>query len=99
MITNGQCTFGFINASVNSNGVPIETSPGTVDMNDPASGGAGTGGPGTTNNWAATNSATPNPVVTLGTTFGAPGAKVDIAFYWPPYRTYSAQAWMTVITP
>ena len=99
MITNAQCTFGFINARVNSNGVPVETSPGTVDMNDPANGGEGTGGPGTTNDWAVTSSATSSPVVTLGTTFGAPGATADFAFYWPPYRTYSAQAWMTVVTP
>ena len=99
MITNAQCTFGFINASVNSSGVPVETSPGTVDMNDPASPGAGTGGPGTTNDWTATSSTTPSPVVTLGTTFGAPGATANFTFSWPPYRTYSAQAWMTVITP
>jgi hypothetical protein len=99
-ITNAQCTFGFINASVNSNGVPVESSAGTVDMNDPANGGEGTGGPETTNNWAATESSTaPSPVVTLGTTFGAPGVTADFAFYWPPYRTYSAQAWMTVATP
>jgi hypothetical protein len=98
-ISNAQCTFGFINASVNSSGVPVETSPGTVDMNDPANGGEGTGGPGTTNDWTATSSTTPSPVVTLGTTFGAPGATANFTFSWPPYRTYSAQAWMTVITP
>jgi hypothetical protein len=96
-IANAQSTFGFINASVNSSGVPVETSPGTVDMNDPANTGTGTGGPGTTNDWAAT-STTPSPVVTLGTTFGAPGATADVTFFWPPFRTYSAQAWMTVVT-
>jgi hypothetical protein len=100
VITDGQTTFGFINASVNSTGIPVEISPGTVDMNDPANGGEGTGGPGTTNQWEATaTTAEASPVVTLGTTFGAPGANANFSFFWPPYRTYSAQAWITVATP
>jgi hypothetical protein len=98
MATQGNVTFGFINAAVDSNGVPIATSPGTVDMESPAHDGDGVGGPGTTNDWAATaNADTPNPVVTLGTTFGASGAKVDFTFLAPD-RTYSVQAWVTVVT-
>jgi hypothetical protein len=97
--TDGSFTFGFINAMVNSNGVPVAISPGTVDMNDPANTGQGTGGVGTTNNWAATaTSAPPSPVVTLGTTFGGPGSSVAFTFV-PPYRTYSAQAYVTVVIP
>jgi hypothetical protein len=98
MATNGQFTFGFINAMVNSSGVSTATSPGTVDMDDPAVGGEGVGGPGTTNAWGATaTSGTPSPVVTLGTTFGAPGAGADFTFLLP-YRTYSAQAFVTVVS-
>jgi hypothetical protein len=99
MAINGRFTFGFINAMVNSSGVPVAISPGTVDMNDPANSGEGTGGAGTTNNWVATaTSAPPSPVVTLGTTFGGPGSSVAFTFL-PPYRTYSAQAYVTVVIP
>lgn len=63
--TNRRFTFGFINAMVNSSGVP--------------------------------NLATPNPVVALGTTFGASGASLDFTFV-TAYRTYSAQATGRVVT-
>lgn len=59
--TNGSFTFGFINAIVNSSGVPVQTSPGAVNEISPADNGEGVGGTGTTNDWIATN--TPNPVV------------------------------------
>ena len=49
------------------------------------------GGKGTTNDWIVT-AGSGKPVVTLGTTFAAPGAiGVDFPFYLP-YRTYSAHA-------
>lgn len=94
--TGGNFTFGYINALVDSNGIPVETSPGTVDMDNPADTGEGLGGAGTTNDWIATaNLATPHPVVTLGTTFGA-GPTADFPIV-NPYRTYSAQAYGVVI--
>ena len=49
------------------------------------------GGKGTTNDWIVRRFSG-KPVVTLGTTFAAPGAiGVDFPFYLP-YRTYSAHA-------
>jgi hypothetical protein len=96
--TKRRFTFGFINAMVNSSGVPVETSPGAVDMDNPADGGDGVGGAGTTNDWEATaNWATPNPVVAPGTTFGASGSGADYIFF-ESYRTYSAQATGIVVT-
>jgi hypothetical protein len=86
--TNGNFTFGFINAMVNSSGVPVETSPGAVDQISPSESGEGVGGTGTTNDWIAT--VTPGLVVGLGTTFGA-GPNADFTFVLP-YRTYSARA-------
>jgi hypothetical protein len=86
--TNGFFTFGYVNATVNSSGLPVLISPGTVDFGQPAQSGAGVGGPGTSNVWKVT-ATSPSPVVTLGTTFGVPGA--DYPFY-PGTRTYSAQA-------
>jgi hypothetical protein len=88
---NGNFTFGFVNALVDSSGAPVLTSQGVADFDVPADGGPGVGGPITTNNWAVSNSYSPSPVVALGTTFGAPGAPVDYNFLLP-YRTYSAQA-------
>jgi hypothetical protein len=97
--TNRSFTFGFINATVASSGTPILSSPGAVDFDSPADSGEGTAGTGTTNDWGATaTSATSNPVVALGTTFGASGAPVDFTFL-APYRTYSAEAFVTLTTP
>ncbi|MGA3042469.1 MAG: hypothetical protein ABSF54_16930 [Bryobacteraceae bacterium] len=90
--TGPNFTFGFINALVDSNGAPTATSLGAVDMVSPANGGEGVGGARTTNDWAASDSQSPTPVVALGTTFGAPGANTDYIFFAPPYRTYSARA-------
>jgi len=92
--TNGNFTFGFVTAIVNSSGVPTATSPGVVDY-ETSSGGQGVGGPLTTNDWAITlGEPGPSPVVALGTTFGVYGA--DYALNSPAaqqfYRTYSAQA-------
>jgi hypothetical protein len=84
---NGNFTFGFINALVNSSGVPFETSPGSVDASA-VEAGEGVGGTGTTNDWAAT-ATTPYPIATLGTTFSVSGA--DYTFY-SVSRTYSARA-------
>jgi hypothetical protein len=97
--TSGNFTFGYINALVDSNGVPVETSLGTVDFDNPSDKGEGLGGLGTTNDWIATaNLATPHPVVSLGTTFGA-GLTADFPIVNPPYRTYSAQAYGVVVIP
>jgi hypothetical protein len=88
--TAGNFTFGYINATVNSSGVPVLTSPGTVDFNLSAQGGEGIGGAGTTNVWEVTASIPPPSVVTLGTTFGDFGASVDYNIQYS--RTYSAIA-------
>lgn len=87
---NADYTFGYVNALVDSNGNPTITSPGTVDMDNPADGGSGVGGPRTTNDWAVTN-VSPTPVVALGTTFGASASNPNYVF-WGSVRTYSAQA-------
>jgi hypothetical protein len=87
--SNGSYSFGFINAIVSTSGIPVATSPGVVDFDNPADTGNGVGGSETTNNWAATRF-TPPIVVTLGTTFGPPGSSADYSFYLP-YRTYSAE--------
>ena len=66
---DGQFTFGYINALVNSGGVPVAISPGTVDYDNPGDGGRGVAGAGTTNDWVATDvGAQPSPVVALETT-------------------------------
>jgi len=96
--TNGNFTFGFVNALVNSSGTPVTTSQGVVDFDVPADGGEGVGGAGTANAWAVTNSYSPSPVVALGTTFGASGSGADYTFYGS-YRTYSALASGVVVTP
>jgi len=96
--TSGNFTFGYINAMVDSSGVPLLTSPGTVDVDNPTDGGLGAGGVGTRNDWLASNSFSPTPIVGLGTTFGAPGANTDYTFFLP-YRTYSAQVFGIVVTP
>jgi len=83
-------TFGYVNASVNSSGAQLAFSAGTVDMDNPADSGEGTGGPATTNDWLVTN-VSPYPVVALGTSFGAYGSNANYIF-WGSYRTYSAQA-------
>ncbi|MGA2591970.1 MAG: hypothetical protein ABSH32_18825 [Bryobacteraceae bacterium] len=93
--TSGNFTFGFTTALVNSDGVPVATSPGVVDFDAPSDGGQGVGGPLTTNDWAITlGRPGPPPVVALGTTFGVYGA--DYALNSPAaqqsYRTYSARA-------
>ena len=86
---NEHFTFGFVNAIVNLSGVPVTTSEGVVDFDQPADSGAGVGGTLTTNYWAVSNSYSPSPVVALGTTFAVSGADYD---FFPVSRTYSAQA-------
>ena len=86
--TNGNFTFGFVNALVDASGNQLASSPGTVDMDNPADSGTGVGGTGTTNDWAVTN-LSPYPAVAVGTTFGVSGT--DYSFYLPR-RTYSAIA-------
>jgi hypothetical protein len=93
---NGRFTFGFVNAIVNSSGVPVTTSEGAVDFDEPADSGAGAGGTGTTNDWAVSNSYTPSPIVALGTTFAISGADYD---FFLASRTYSAQAIGAVPVP
>ena len=82
--TNARCTFGYVNALVDANGVPTLTSPGTVDFDYSVDPGQGIGGPATSNDWGVTNYAT--VVVTLGTTFGAAAANYPFI----QLRTYSA---------
>jgi hypothetical protein len=83
-------TFGFVNALVNSSGVPTAASLGTVDMVSPANGGQGVGGTGTTNDWVCSGlTESQGPDIPLGTTFGVSGADHGFAL---PYRTYSARA-------
>ncbi len=82
--TNTRCTFGYVNALVDANGVPTVVSPGTVDWDHPIDPGQGVGGPATSNAWGATN--VPSLVVTLGTTFGRPTA----TYPFVQLRTYSA---------
>jgi len=95
--TNGNFTFGFINAIVDATGASVAASAGAVDMDNPADSGEGVGGTGSTNDWTATN-VSPNPVVALGTTFGASGSNADYTFYGS-YRTYSAQAVGILVKP
>jgi hypothetical protein len=93
---NADCTFGFINAVVNSSGTQLANSPGTVDMDESTDAGEGVGGAGTTNSWAATAQA---PfAIPLGTSFGVSGSGADYSFY-DDTRTYSAQAAGIVVTP
>ncbi len=89
--TGGNFTFGFVNSIVGASGIPSVTSEGTVEFDTPADGGPGVGGGATNNVWGVTNSYSPSPVVSLGTTFGGPGAPADYTFF-PETRTYSAQA-------
>jgi hypothetical protein len=96
--TNGNFTFGFITAMVNTSGTPVQTSQGVVDYAGTyPDGGQGVGGTGTTNDWEWTVGGPP-PVVALGTTFGLDGAKADYTL-GQPYRTYSAQAIGLVAAP
>jgi hypothetical protein len=99
--TNGDFTFGFINAILDPNLGSVSTStqticgtypcsPGTVEFDLTADGGEGVGGRDSTNQWGATTSE-PDPVIVLGATFGASGSGADYTF-WGSYRTYSAQA-------
>jgi hypothetical protein len=98
--TDGDFTFGFINAILNPNPGSVSNvtqticgtypcSPGTVEFDLSADGGEGVGGRDSTNQWGATTSE-PDPVIVLGTTFGASGSGADYTF-WGTYRTYSAQ--------
>ncbi len=73
--TNGNFTFGFVNAIVDLAGNQLDSSPGTVDLDNPADSGPGIGGRGTNNDWAVTN-VSPVPVVAIGTTFGVSGADI-----------------------
>ncbi|HEY4042659.1 MAG TPA: hypothetical protein VGM32_12550, partial [Rhodopila sp.] len=70
--TNGTYTFGFINALVGADGAATTISTGTVDWDDPADGGQGVGGAGTSNDWVFTP--TDNvTTVALGTIFSTTG--------------------------
>jgi hypothetical protein len=91
--TSGNFTFGFINAIVNSSGVPVLTSQGVSDYDTPSDNGQGLGGPLTTNDWEWTVGEPPPPVVALGTTFGLANADRTLGL---PYRTYSAFAIVAV---
>ena len=84
-------TFGYINAMVDSSGIPTQTSYGTITYDYPADGGEGVGGTGTTNDWGVTATPPTAPVVTLGTTFGPIQSGATYTFY-EGYRTYSAEA-------
>ena len=89
LTSNGNFTFGFINALVDTNGTPIVTSQGAVEYTVPANGGHGEGGARTTNDWFA--SETQNTAVPVGTTFGLYGSgAADILF--SEARTYAARA-------
>ncbi len=93
----GNFTFGFVNAIVDAGGSQLASSPGAVDMDNPADTGQGVGAAGTTNDWSVTN-LRPFPTVSLGTTFGAQGSGADYVF-WGSFRTYSAQAYGLINTP
>jgi len=95
--TNGDFTFGYINAFVDAKGEALVRSPGTVDFDLSADPGEGVGGSGTTNDWAVTAQGPPFPVVTLGTTFSSYGAGADFNFF-STSRTYSARASGVVFT-
>lgn len=94
--TNGDFTFGYVNAIVDASGVQLANSAGTVDNDEYLDGGEGVGGAGTTNNWAV--SAGPAPSVNLGATFGDAGSGADYSFF-STTRTYSAEAAGIVATP
>jgi len=87
--TNGNYTFGLINALVGATGSLITTSTGTVDWDSPADGGQGVGGAGTTNAWLFT----PTDGITtvaLGTTFSTTGNPATTPYLLDSGRTYSA---------
>jgi len=87
--TNGNYTFGFINALVAANDTPTVVSSGTVDWDDPADGGQGVGGAGTTNNWLFTP--TDNiTTVAVGTMFSTTGNGATAPYLLDSSRTYSA---------
>lgn len=94
---NGLYTFGYINALVDANGIPLIHSPGTVDMDETLDSGPGVGGAGTSNAWAATAQGPPFPTVGLGTTFGSYGSGADFGFFTTT-RTYSAIAAGSVLS-
>jgi hypothetical protein len=87
--TNGNYTFGFINALVGANGTPTVVSTGTVDWDDPADGGQGVGGAGTTNDWLFTPT-DGNITVALGTIYSTTGNPAANPFLVDSDRTYSA---------
>jgi hypothetical protein len=87
--TNGNYTFGFINALVGATGTPTSISTGTVDWDDPADGGQGVGGAGTTNQWVFTP--TDNvTTIALGTIFSTTGIGPAPPYLVDTDRTYSA---------
>jgi hypothetical protein len=94
--TNGNFTFGWVNALVDSTGTPTATSMGSVEFDNPADGGRGQGGAETTNDWAA--SISQNTVVGLGATFGLSGSGAENRLF-AGYRTYSARAGGVVVIP
>jgi hypothetical protein len=87
--TNATYTFGFINALVSANGTPTVFSGGTVDWDQPADGGQGVGGAGTSNDWLYTPSDTVTTVA-LGTIFSTTGNAAANPFLVDSSRTYSA---------
>ena len=87
-VTTGNLfTFGFISASVDANGIPVQQSQGVVDFDTPSDTGQGSGGAGTTNDWLY-NTTVSVENVSLGRTFGLSNADQQMGL---PYRTYAAQ--------
>jgi hypothetical protein len=87
--TNGNYTFGFINALVDGSGTPTVTSTGTVDWDDGGDSGQGLGGADTTNNWLFTPSDS-NTNAALGTIYSTSGGGFGSPFLIEGTRTYSA---------
>ncbi len=89
LASNGNFTFGYINALVNAAGTQTVNGAGTVELQTSQQSGDGISGPGSTNRWIFTNS-TPSLSVALGTTYFLPGNSGD--FLVTGDRTYSATA-------
>jgi hypothetical protein len=93
--TNGNYTFGFINAFVNTLGQQTSSTAGVVDFNTPVVAGSGVGGAGTTNDWVFTPTVS-NINIALGATFGLPGQVASYTLnnpsrsFFDTDRTYSA---------
>ncbi|MFM9959211.1 MAG: GC-type dockerin domain-anchored protein [Phycisphaerales bacterium] len=95
--TNGNFTFGLVNAGVSEFGVVQNATTGAVSFNAPPSAGAGLSGPPSTNRWIWTTTAVPITNLVVGTTSigPAPGVTYQTGFPAPvppeqDDRTYSA---------